>query len=54
MERDSKNADNQNRNMIRKLLFLSVSCLLLTTSIVPLNGYFITYKEQYYRLYHLH
>ena len=40
--------------MIKKLLFLSVSCLLLTSALVPLNAYYVTYKEQYYRLYHLH
>ena len=35
---------------IRITFFLS----LLLFTILPLNGYFITYKEQYYRLYHLH
>jgi hypothetical protein len=28
--------------------------LILFASIIPLNAYYVTYKEQYYRLYHLH
>jgi hypothetical protein len=34
----------------------TVLCLLLTLSLTPppLNAYYVTYKEQYYRLYHLH
>jgi hypothetical protein len=40
--------------MIKKILLFSFSCLLLITTIVPLNAYYVTYKEQYYRLYHLH
>jgi hypothetical protein len=40
--------------MIKKLLFFSFSCLLLITAVIPLNAYYVTYKEQYYRLYHLH
>ena len=28
--------------------------IFLLVSFLPLNGYFVTYKEQYYRLYHLH
>ena len=34
-----------------KIVFL---CLVFISVIVPLNGYYVTYKEQYYRLYHLH
>jgi len=40
--------------MIKKPLFLLISCLFLITAIVPLNSYYVTYKEQYYRLFHLH
>jgi hypothetical protein len=35
---------------LHKIAFL---CLFLC-SVIPLNAYFVTYKEQYYRLYHLH
>jgi hypothetical protein len=34
-----------------KIAFLS---LFLGFTIIPLNAYYVTYKEQYYRLYHLH
>jgi hypothetical protein len=40
--------------MIKKALLLFFSCLFLMTGPFPLNAYFVTYKEQYYRLYHLH
>jgi hypothetical protein len=28
--------------------------LIFISSAIPVNGYFVTYKEQYYRLFHLH
>ena len=31
-----------------------VFVLVLLSVVVPLNAYFVTYKEQYYRLFHLH
>ena len=35
--------------------FAALITLILTLfSVVPLNAYFVTYKEQYYRLFHLH
>jgi hypothetical protein len=40
--------------MIKKALLFSFLCLFLTTGSIPLNAYYVTYKEQYYRLYHLH
>jgi len=40
--------------MIKKALLLSFLCLFLMTGLFPLNAYYVTYKEQYYRLYHLH
>jgi hypothetical protein len=32
----------------------SILCFFLVLSLSPLNAYYVTYKEQYYRLYHLH
>jgi len=40
--------------MIKKTFLFAFSCLFLTTGLLPLNAYYVTYKEQYYRLYHLH
>jgi hypothetical protein len=31
-----------------------VAAFLLAAALNPLNAYYVTYKEQYYRLYHLH
>jgi len=28
--------------------------IVLFSAVIPLNAYYVTYKEQYYRLYHLH
>ena len=33
---------------------IAVLGALLFSLVLPLNAYFVTYKEQYYRLYHLH
>jgi hypothetical protein len=35
-------------------LLLLMGVLLFSAPSPPLNGYYVTYKEQYYRLYHLH
>jgi len=32
----------------------TVFCIIFLSTIAPLNAYYVTYKEQYYRLYHLH
>jgi len=37
-----------------KTVFKSTLFLVLLTVALPANGYFVTYKEQYYRLFHLH
>jgi len=37
-----------------KTVFKITAVLILLTSAIPVNGYFVTYKEQYYRLFHLH
>jgi len=37
-----------------KKLFKTAVILFLVTAAVPANSYFVTYKEQYYRLFHLH
>jgi len=37
-----------------KTIFKSAVILFLLTAAVPANTYFVTYKEQYYRLFHLH
>ena len=36
---------------MRKTVFFAI---ILFSVLLPLNGYFVTYKEQYYKLYHLH
>ena len=39
----------------RGLLFIKITLLLVFMAVsLPVNGYFVTYKEQYYRLFHIH
>ena len=40
--------------MSSKPLKIAILCFLLFSVLDPLNAYFVTYKEQYYRLYHIH
>jgi hypothetical protein len=37
-----------------KIFLKPVFILILLAVSLPVNGYFVTYKEQYYKLYHLH
>ena len=37
-----------------KIIFKTALILILITTAVPVNSYFVTYKEQYYRLFHVH
>jgi hypothetical protein len=37
-----------------KSIFKITAILVLLAAAIPANGYFVTYKEQYYRLFHLH
>jgi hypothetical protein len=37
-----------------KTFFKSTVILVLITTALPVNGYFVTYKEQYYKLFHVH
>jgi len=37
-----------------KTIFKISAILILLASAIPANSYFVTYKEQYYRLFHLH
>jgi len=37
-----------------KTFFKLAAVIVLLAVSLPVNGYFVTYKEQYYRLYHLH
>ena len=37
-----------------KTIFKTAVILILLASSIPANGYFVTYKEQYYRLFHVH
>ncbi|MCL2243631.1 MAG: hypothetical protein FWC03_04090 [Treponema sp.] len=37
-----------------KNLFKAALILILPAVALPVNGYYVTYKEQYYRLFHLH
>ena len=39
--------------MFAKPVKIAIGIALLSVT-VPLNAYFVTYKEQYYRLFHLH
>ena len=50
MEGHRENADNQ-RVKNRLLLFFLLFALI---PLIPTDAYYVTYKEQYYRLYHLH
>jgi len=51
MEPNLRNADIQ---YIVKNVFRITAILVLLAAAIPVNGYFVTYKEQYYRLFHLH
>ena len=35
-------------------IFKSILVIFLLSVALPINGYYVTYKEQYYRLFHLH
>jgi len=37
-----------------KKIYKTIVILVLLAAAVPASGYFITYKEQYYRLFHVH
>ena len=37
-----------------KILFKSALILILLSAAIPLNSYVVTYKEQFYRLFHVH
>jgi hypothetical protein len=37
-----------------KTIFRTAIVVILLSSALPANGYFVTYKEQYYRLFHMH
>ena len=37
-----------------KAIFKTAVVLILLVSAFPVNGYYVTYKEQYYRLFHVH
>jgi hypothetical protein len=37
-----------------KTVKIALLCLFLGSVLIPLNAYYVTYKEQYYRLYHIH
>jgi len=37
-----------------KSVFKSAVIIVLLASAIPANSYFVTYKEQYYRLFHVH
>jgi len=51
MERNLRDADIQ---YIVKTIFRISAVLVLLAAAIPVNAYFVTYKEQYYRLFHLH
>jgi hypothetical protein len=37
-----------------KIALRTIAIFVLLAIAIPVNGYFVTYKEQYYRLFHLH
>jgi hypothetical protein len=37
-----------------KSIKIGILSIVLFSALIPLNAYYVTYKEQYYRLYHLH
>ena len=37
-----------------KTIFKTTAIFLLLITAIPANGYFVTFKEQYYRLFHVH
>ena len=51
MEHNLPNADIQ--GIVKTALKTAVALVLLTAAI-PVNGYYVTYKEQFYRLFHVH
>jgi hypothetical protein len=53
METGVKNADTGVEAPL-KALKIAILSIILSSAFIPLNAYFVTYKEQYYRLYHLH
>jgi hypothetical protein len=53
MEPGVKNADTGVEAPL-KALKIAVLSIILSSALIPLNAYYVTYKEQYYRLYHLH
>jgi hypothetical protein len=51
MERIGENADIQRQV---KTIFKTALALVILAAASPLGAYYVTYKEQYYRLFHLH
>jgi len=51
MEHNQRNADIQ---YIVKIVLRTAIILVLLALALPADGYFVTYKEQYYRLFHVH
>ena len=51
MGRHEKNADTQR---VKRYIVLAISLILTFFPGLTLDAYFVTYKEQYYRLFHLH
>ena len=40
--------------MLSKVTKIAFFSIFVFSAVVPVNSYFVTYKEQFYRLYHLH
>lgn len=51
MEHCFKFTDNQ---IVKIFIRRSIICLLLFLTVLPAFSYFVTFKEQYYRLFHIH
>jgi hypothetical protein len=54
MEGRAKNADNEPVGVKMKAPRALFFGIIFLSSLLPLNAYLVTYKEQFYRLYHLH
>ena len=54
MESPAENADIQSVKFPAKTLVCIIMAFFSLVPGIPLNAYYATYKEQYYRLYHLH
>jgi hypothetical protein len=51
---DSPLSNPERTEQVARIFSKAAVFLVFFTLVPPLNGYYVTYKEQYYRLFHLH